>query len=154
MSRNRMTRRRLITTLVAVAAGPRVTRRAFAEDLSLPANLPEETWRFDGHGIENWKIVAGQWAVEAMAGASSGNNVLVQRATKNEFNVIVAPPGPFTDVEVTMKFHALSGRQDASGASSFASPTASIMSSARTRSRTTSGSTPTTVDAGSWRARP
>jgi hypothetical protein len=115
MSRNRMTRRRLITTLVAVAAGPRVTRRAFAEDLSLPANLPEETWRFDGHGIENWKIVAGQWAVEAMAGASSGNNVLVQRATKNEFNVIVAPPGPFTDVEVTMKFHALSGRQDASG---------------------------------------
>jgi hypothetical protein len=57
MSRNTITRRRLFTTLVAAVAGPRMTRRAFAEDLSLPANLPEETWPFDGHGIENWKIV-------------------------------------------------------------------------------------------------
>jgi len=41
--------------------------------------------------------------------------VLVQRATKNEFNVIVAPPGPFTDVDVSMKFKPISGREDASG---------------------------------------
>src|SRR5947208_4855049 len=50
-----------------------------------------------------------------MAGATSGKKVLVQRATKNEFNVIVAASGPFTDVDVSMKFKPLSGRQDASG---------------------------------------
>src|SRR5437016_11964153 len=50
-----------------------------------------------------------------MAGAPSGKKVLVQRATRNEFNVIVAPSGPFTDVEVSVKLKPLSGRQDASG---------------------------------------
>jgi len=29
--------------------------------------------------------------------------------------VIVAPPGPFTDVDVSMKFKPISGREDASG---------------------------------------
>src|SRR5438034_9455335 len=50
-----------------------------------------------------------------MAGAPSGKKVLVQRAMRDEFNVIVAPVGPFTDVDVSMKFKPLSGRQDASG---------------------------------------
>jgi 3-keto-disaccharide hydrolase len=44
-----------------------------------------------------------------------GKKVLVQRATKNPFNVIVAPPGPYTHVEVSMKFKPISGREDASG---------------------------------------
>src|SRR5262249_29048243 len=39
----------------------------------------------------------------------------VQRATTNEFNVIVAPPGPYTDVDVSMKFKPIAGREDASG---------------------------------------
>jgi len=50
-----------------------------------------------------------------MAGAPSVKRVLVHRATKNEFNVIVAPLGPYTDVDVTMKFKPISGREDASG---------------------------------------
>ena len=50
-----------------------------------------------------------------MAGAPSGKRVLVQRATKNEFNVIVAPPGPYTDLDVSMKFKPISGHEDASG---------------------------------------
>jgi hypothetical protein len=50
-----------------------------------------------------------------MAGAPSGKKVLVQRATQNTFNVIVAPPGPYTDVDVSMKFKPISGREDASG---------------------------------------
>jgi hypothetical protein len=40
---------------------------------------------------------------------------LVQRATKNQFNAIVAPAGPFTDVDVSVKFDPLSGKEDASG---------------------------------------
>jgi hypothetical protein len=53
--------------------------------------------------------------VEEMAGAPSGKKVLVQRATRNEFNLIVAPPGPYTDVDVSMQFKPISGREDASG---------------------------------------
>jgi hypothetical protein len=50
-----------------------------------------------------------------MAGAPSGRKVLVQRAIKNTFNVIVAPAGPYTDVDVSVKFRPMSGREDASG---------------------------------------
>ena len=37
-----------------------------------------------------------------MAGAPSGTKVVLQRATKNDFNVIVAP-AVYSDVDVTMK---------------------------------------------------
>jgi hypothetical protein len=50
-----------------------------------------------------------------MPGAPSGKRVLVQRAIKNEFDVIVAPAGPYTDVDVSMRFKPMSGREDASG---------------------------------------
>ena len=81
----------------------------------MPGNVPEEKFDFETKGVQGWSTVDGQWTVEEMAGAPSGKKVLVQRATRNEFNVIVAPSGPFTDVEVAVKFKPLSGRQDASG---------------------------------------
>ena len=59
--------------------------------------------------------MTGQWTVEAMEGAPSGKCVLVQRATKNAYNAIVAPFGPYTDVDVSMTFKPISGREDASG---------------------------------------
>lgn len=115
MDGERISRRGLFRTLAAIASATRMTRPALAQELSLPADVPQETWDFDARGIEGWRTVAGQWAVEAMPGAPSGRNVLVQRATRNDFNVIVAPPGPFTDVDVSVKFSPISGRQDASG---------------------------------------
>jgi hypothetical protein len=112
----RMSRRGVFKALLAAALGTRMTRDAVAaEQLSLPVSLPEAMFTFDDKGIEGWTTVSGQWAVEEMAGASTGTRVLVQRATKNDFNVIVAPAGPFTDVEVTVKFYPMSGREDASG---------------------------------------
>ena len=81
----------------------------------MPDGAPVETFDFESKGVEGWTVVDGQWAAEDMAGAPSGNKVLVQRATRNPFNVIVAPPGPYTDVDVTMKFKPISGREDASG---------------------------------------
>src|SRR5206468_8583251 len=89
--------------------------RAAPAEIKLPENIPVERFDFETNGIEGWTTVDGQWAVEDMAGAPSGKNVLVQRATRNEFNVIVAPPGPYTDVDVSVKFNPLSGREDASG---------------------------------------
>src|SRR5436309_6022926 len=113
-----VTRREVVKATAAVAAGallPRVSATAAAEELKVPDNVPVDTFDFEAKGIEGWTTVDGQWAVEDMAGAPSGKRVLVQRGTKNEFNVVVAPPGPYTDVDVSMKFKPISGREDASG---------------------------------------
>jgi len=113
-----VTRRAVVkATLAAVAAGallPRVPATAAAEELKMPDNVPANTFDFEAKGIEGWTTVDGQWAVEDMAGAPSGKRVLVQRATNNEFNVIVAP-GSYADVDVSVKFRPISGREDASG---------------------------------------
>jgi hypothetical protein len=110
-----MSRRGLFTTMTAVVAGACLPQPAVAQELSVPLNLPEQKFEFDDKGIEGWTVVSGQWVVEEMAGAPTGKKVLMQRATRNDFNVIVAPPGPFTNVDVAVKFSPLSGRQDASG---------------------------------------
>jgi hypothetical protein len=86
-----------------------------ATELTMPANASVEVFDFETKGIEGWTTVDGQWTVEDMPGAPSGKKVLVQRATRNPFNVIVAPPGPYTDVDVSMKFKPISGQEDASG---------------------------------------
>jgi Domain of Unknown Function (DUF1080) len=111
-----MSRRRwLVAGLAAMIAWPRRAVTAATADLTLPSDARVETFDFEGKGIEDWTTVDGQWVVENMEAAPSGKRALVQRATKNEFNVIVAPPGPFTDVDVSMKFKPISGREDASG---------------------------------------
>jgi hypothetical protein len=112
-----MSRRRLFTgALAAVAAVGASRRRALAAptEIKVPDNVPTTAFDFETTGIEGWSTVAGRWAVEDMAGAPSGKRVLVQRATTNEFNVIVAP-GSYADVDVSMKFKPISGREDASG---------------------------------------
>lgn len=88
---------------------------ADAAELKVPDNAPVERFDFEQKGIEGWRIVAGRWAVEEMPGAPSGKRVLVQRALENAFNVIVAPGGPYTDVDVSVRFKPISGREDASG---------------------------------------
>jgi Domain of Unknown Function (DUF1080) len=104
-------------TLVGAAAltGPLRRVPSAAGQAKIPDNVPEEKFDFETKGVDGWTTVDGQWTVEEMAGAPSGKRVLVQRATKNEFNVIVAPVGPFTGVDVSMKFRPISGREDASG---------------------------------------
>src|SRR5207244_6768459 len=100
---------------VAVVGASR-RRRALAAptEIKVPDNVPTTAFDFETTGIEGWSTVAGRWAVEDMAGAPSGKRVLVQRATNNEFNVIVAP-GSYADVDVSVKFRPISGREDASG---------------------------------------
>jgi hypothetical protein len=113
-----VTRRTIFKVALAGAAvlgGPWPQLLEAAEEPKMPDKVPEQKLDFETKGVDDWSTVDGQWAVEEMAGAPSGKKVLVQRATKNEFNVIVAPAGPFTDVDVSMKFKPISGRQDASG---------------------------------------
>jgi hypothetical protein len=114
-----ITRRRILkATAAALAtrvAAPTARAAAGGEELKVPDNLPVQKFDFDSKGIEGWTRVDGQWVVEDMAGAPIGKKVLMQKATKNAFNVIVAPSGPYTDVDVSVKFDPLSGREDASG---------------------------------------
>jgi hypothetical protein len=88
---------------------------ALADELSLPSTTPTERFDFERRGIEGWTSIDGQWAVEGIAGAPSGERVLVQRAVQTAFNVIVAPGGPYRDVDVSVRFKPISGREDASG---------------------------------------
>ena len=115
VSRRTIVRAAVATALGGTAMISRTLALAASPELTVPSNAPEARFDFEAKGLEGWTTVAGQWAIEAMSGAPSGGKVLVQRATTNEFNVIVAPPGPYADVEVSMKFKPISGREDASG---------------------------------------
>jgi hypothetical protein len=64
--------------------------------------------------LAGWETVDGQWAIEEVPGAVR-DKALVQRAINNSFNVIVAPGGPYADVDVSVRFKPISGREDASG---------------------------------------
>jgi Domain of Unknown Function (DUF1080) len=64
--------------------------------------------------LDGWEIVTGRWAIEAMGDAAAGH-ALVQRVPDNAFNVIVAPGGPYEDVDVSVRFKSMTGREDASG---------------------------------------
>jgi hypothetical protein len=65
--------------------------------------------------LDGWETISGNWAVEDVPGASQSGRALVQRATDNEYNVIVAPGGPYRAVTVSVRFQPISGSEDASG---------------------------------------
>ncbi len=102
-----LSRRRLIASGSAAAA---------SISLGGPhAAAAEPEARFDfTRPLEGWETVTGKWAIEDVPGASGGK-ALVQRATNNAFNVIVAPGGPHANVDVAVRFKPISGREDASG---------------------------------------
>src|SRR5439155_3908570 len=88
---------------------------AHAAALTIPEEASMERFDFEQQGLEGWHSVAGQWLVEEMPGAPSGQRVLVQRAMENAFNVLVAPSASYTDVDVSVQFKPMAGREDASG---------------------------------------
>src|ERR1051326_2007233 len=83
-------------------------------ELTLPENSTVERYNFDQKGIESWRTVDGQWTVEEMAGAPSGKRVLMLRPKRSAYNVIVAPGGPYSALDVSVRFKPISGREDAS----------------------------------------
>jgi 3-keto-disaccharide hydrolase len=84
-------------------------------ELKMPDNASVQRFDFEQKSIEGWKTIEGKWTVEEMAGAPSGKTVLVQRALENQYNVIIAPGGPYTGVDISVRFKPISGREDASG---------------------------------------
>jgi 3-keto-disaccharide hydrolase len=72
---------------------------ANAAELKLPEGSIMVRFDFKQKGIGGWRTVDGKWTVEKMPAATSGKNVLVQRAVENQFNVVLAPGGPCADVD-------------------------------------------------------
>src|SRR5215471_15074743 len=64
-------------------------------------------------GLENpkWKFVAGQWGRRA----SGGRQVLAQTAETQPWAVAILEDRRFDDVDVTVRFRPISGKEDASG---------------------------------------
>jgi hypothetical protein len=101
---NRLSRRKIIAAAGAyLAAGSRFAWTA----------RPDE--QIDFTSLSNgWETLSGRWSVEEVSGSSRNGRALVQRATDNEFNVIVAPGGPYSNVDVSVRFKTISGSEDAS----------------------------------------
>lgn len=113
-----MSRRGVLGTILGGLGAYGLTWRRSAlaaSELAVPSTLPVETLDFDKTGIDGWTTVEGQWTVEDMPDAPSGSRVLVQRAAKNQFNVILTPLRPYSDLDVSIKFKPISGKEDASG---------------------------------------
>jgi hypothetical protein len=102
----KLSRRQFITTAAlgaSASVGGRFARSAGAEKVFDFTKL-----------LDGWETITGNWTVEDVAGASREERALVQRATTNEYNVILAPGGPYRDVAVSVRFKPISGREDAS----------------------------------------
>jgi 3-keto-disaccharide hydrolase len=84
----------MATTTFAVAAGETTTMK-----YDLGAENPK------------WKFVAGQWARRP----SGGRQVLVQTVETQPWAVAVLEDKKFGDVDVSVRFRPVSGREDASG---------------------------------------
>jgi len=102
----KVTRRHLMTAAAVAGASMSIGKR-FAWSAS------ERSFDFT-KPLDGWTTVSGKWAIEDVPGASQAGRALVQRATENEFNVIVAPGGPYDNVDVSVRFKPMSGREDAS----------------------------------------
>src|SRR5262249_26647470 len=101
-----MSRRQFVAAAAALGAHLAIGKRC--------AWAAESEVRFDfTRPLEGWERVTGQWGIEDVPGAPQGK-ALVQRARNNAFNVIVAPGGPYTDVDVSVRFKPISGNEDAS----------------------------------------
>src|SRR5213593_651690 len=91
-----LTRRGLLKGTVVMMAAP--------AEVKILDRVTLSRFDFESGDVTGWTTVAGTWTVEEMDGAPSGRRVLVQRSTGHAFNVIVAPPGPFSDIDASVKF--------------------------------------------------
>ncbi len=91
------------------------TSMANGAELKLPESAALTRFDFEQKGTEGWTTVDGRWTVEEIPDAPSGKHGLVQRAVENAFNVIIAPGGSYRDVDISVRFKPISGREDASG---------------------------------------
>src|SRR6267142_7032594 len=79
----------------------------------LAITSPEKTSMKDDLGKENpkWKFVAGHWTRRP----SGGRQVLAQDAETQPWAVAILEDKKFDDIDLTVRFRPVSGKEDASG---------------------------------------
>jgi len=96
-----------LLTMSAAATG------ATSDAPRLAITSPETLAMTEDLGQENpkWKFVAGRWVRRA----SGGRQVLAQTAETQPWAVAILEDRKFDDVDVTVRFRPISGKEDASG---------------------------------------
>jgi hypothetical protein len=104
---NKVSRRKAIVATSILTACVVVENR-----FAWPAEADD---RFDLTKLsEGGEVLSGEWRIEDIPGATRNGRALVQRAVNNEFNLILAPGGPYTNFEASVRFKPIAGREDAS----------------------------------------
>jgi len=103
-----------LAVLVLLAVSARAYEIGAATDLPrLAITSPEKTSMKDDLGKENpkWKFVAGHWTRRP----SGGRQVLVQDVETQPWAVAILEDKKFDDIDLTVRFRPVSGKEDASG---------------------------------------
>jgi hypothetical protein len=103
-----------LAVLVLIAVSARAYGIEAANDVPrLAITSPEKTSMKDDLGKENpkWKFVAGHWTRRP----SGGRQVLVQDVETQPWAVAILEDKKFDDVDLTVRFRPVSGKEDASG---------------------------------------
>jgi len=103
-------------TTLAVLSLLAISAAATAAALDAPRltiTSPEALTMKEDLGQENakWKFVTGQWVRRA----SGGRQVLAQTAETQPWAVAILEDRKFADIDVTVRFRPISGKEDASG---------------------------------------
>ena len=103
-----------LAVLVLLAVSARAYGIEAATDVPrLAITSPEKTGMKDDLGKENpkWKFVAGHWTRRP----SGGRQVLAQDAETQPWAVAILEDKKFDDIDLTVRFRPVSGKEDASG---------------------------------------
>ena len=102
-----------VLSMVLLLAASSYEIGAAADVQRLAITSPERTSMKDDLGKENpkWKFVAGQWTRRS----SGGRQVLAQVAETQPWAVAILEDQKFDDVDATVRFRPISGKEDASG---------------------------------------
>src|SRR5262249_47206908 len=85
----KMSRRQFVASAAVAGSLLSASRRLSAQ--------PDDPFDFS-KPLMGWETVEGEWTLENVPRAEHNGRALVQRSTGNEFNVILAPGGPYTNV--------------------------------------------------------
>jgi hypothetical protein len=98
-----LTRRRLLVTAAGAAAA--------SMSVGSPIARSQASVRsFDfSKPLDGWTMVSGKWAIQEVPGDWPGGPALVQLAQGSGLNVIVAPAGPYGNVDVSVRFRMIFG---------------------------------------------
>ncbi|MCB9881967.1 MAG: hypothetical protein H6834_09270 [Planctomycetes bacterium] len=97
-------------TLIVLGCAPEGPPEAAEAPLELEGNVQRHAFDLRAESLTDWTLVEGSWVIEHDAEGAR----VVQVATDQAFPRILLPIEPVRDVDVSLRFQARSGTEDAS----------------------------------------